>query len=126
MGEPPEVISPLTDETFKAPHPATLQCTINPGKPSAKTKWFKDGKELYSGSKYEMSYSRQDAQLVVYDTDTGDAGKYKCEATNEMGRCHTSAVVTVHGKRLVNWFTHRLIDSYWMTWLTNISRLTNW
>jgi hypothetical protein len=38
------------------------------------------------------------ATLVIKSTDPSDAGKYKCEITNQLGKVDTACVVTVHSK----------------------------
>ena len=53
---------------------------------------------MYRGSRYEMSYSDDVAELVIKQTEPGDAGKYRCEAANALGRVESTGKLTVHSK----------------------------
>ena len=39
VGEPPELLSPLTDQTVVAPNEALMSCDIRHGDPPADIKW---------------------------------------------------------------------------------------
>lgn len=97
LGNPPKLLADLEDVTIVAPEDLTLECNINRGDPVAKISWFKDAKEVYPGGRVEMSFEDEVASLTIHDTVLADAGKYRCEAGNKLGRIQSEATVTVHG-----------------------------
>ncbi len=102
VGSPPEVIEHLTDSTVIAPESAVLEARIKPGDPRATISWYKGPKEVYDGGRCEMTYSSDMAVLVINDAEMADAGKYKCEAYNKVGRVDTTANLTVYSKYLLS------------------------
>lgn len=79
-----------------APNSAVLECRIDLGEPEAKVRCFKDTKEIYSGTKYQIAIDGESVKLVVSNTELTDASKYKCEAANKVGKVETAAQLTVH------------------------------
>uniref|UniRef100_A0A8B9MBB1 Obscurin, cytoskeletal calmodulin and titin-interacting RhoGEF n=1 Tax=Accipiter nisus TaxID=211598 RepID=A0A8B9MBB1_9AVES len=69
---------------------ATLRCELT--KPKAPVEWRKGDITLYPGLKYEMKQQGSTAELVIYDLELDDAGRYTCDS----GHQQTTAVVTVH------------------------------
>ena len=113
-GEPPVLMKPLEDLTAISPNKILLECHITSGKPKASIKWFKDNKEVYSSNKYLMSYEDSVACLSIAPTEMKDAGRYRCEAANKLGRVETEAAMTVHCK-FVNisiGFFHQIGSNY--------------
>ena len=69
-----------------------------------------------------MTYMDGVASLTVHNVEAGDSGKYRCEASNRMGRVETSCRLSVNGKltaffsfllagRLDFWAAHTHSDS---------------
>ena len=50
---------------------------------------------VYTGDKYEMTFSRDIASLMLFDTRFEDGATYKCEAQNKIGK------VSSQGKLIV-------------------------
>lgn len=75
---------------------AALEVTVS-GTPELKTKWFKDNKELSSGAKYQMSFSKKVATLKIRSADKADAGEYKLEVKNEVGTASCKTKFSVSG-----------------------------
>lgn len=98
MGTKPKITAALRDAKVRAPKSVTLKCEISPGKPPAKTRWFKDAKEVYSGRKYTMDYTGNNASLTIAETELSDSATYRCEADNKVGRVETKGELTVMGK----------------------------
>jgi len=71
------------------------------GHPTPTIEWFKDDKEvLYAGRlKFEESPDGEVA-LVVRDVRLSDQGRYKCVATNRLGKDFSSSSLLVTGKTL--------------------------
>ena len=100
VGRPPEILEPLLDMEIIAPEEAHLECDIDIGDPPARLVWYKDNKELRPGGKHEMEYGEEIATLVIRDTTTADAGTYRCEAANKLGRVETECTMVVQSKPL--------------------------
>lgn len=110
-GTAPKVIEPLADKSSQAQKETTLQCKISGGEPRATVHWYRDGKELYDGKKYRLSYEKDAATLRVADSASGDSGNYRCEAVNKLGRVDTECKLTVECKSclsLIYLFIRRL------------------
>lgn len=71
----------------------TLRCELT--KPKAPVEWRKGDTTLYPGLKYKMKQQGSSAELVIYDLELDDSGKYTCDS----GHQQTTAVVTVHGRQ---------------------------
>lgn len=99
-GKKPQVLSQLKDVKIISPKSAALKCDISPGDPVAKVTWFKNGKEIKSNRKYDMSYRDQYASLIIKDTDVSDTAVYTCSADNKVGLVETEAKLTVLGQLL--------------------------
>ena len=86
------------DMEIIAPEEAHLECDIDIGDPPAKLVWYKDNKEIRPGGKYTIEYGEEIATLVIRDTTTSDAGSYRCEAANKLGRVETECTMVVQSK----------------------------
>ena len=98
VGTAPKLKDPLTDQSVVAPGNASLTCAIDRGEPKADVKWFKDAKEVYRGRRYDISATGQSMELTIKDIEVGDTGKYRCEASNALGRVQTEGKLKVCGK----------------------------
>ncbi|XP_054706308.1 titin-like isoform X2 [Uloborus diversus] len=76
-----------------------LECRVEPvGDPTLTIEWFFNGKQLPSGSRFQVKH---DFGHIVLDITTAypeDTGEYTVRATNHLGSAHTSACITVIGK----------------------------
>ena len=97
VGSPPELLAELEDVTIISPEDLTLECNINGGDPLSKISWYRDDREIYAGGRVEMSYADEVASLTIHKSELSDAGLYRCEAGNKLGRVETEATATVHG-----------------------------
>ena len=61
----------------------------------ADTHWFHDDKEIYKNKRYHMSYEESNASLTITGSEPKDAGAYRCEASNKLGRVTTQCTLTV-------------------------------
>lgn len=80
----------------KAGDSATLEVTVA-GTPELKSKWFKDGVELSSGTKHKITFSKNISSLKVMSTERVDTGEYKFEVKNEVGSVSCKTTLTVLG-----------------------------
>ena len=99
VGEAPKLIGSLNDVTVVAPKSAVFDCDVSAGEPAGKIRWFRDGREIFAGSKYAMTYKRSSAQLTIYETEVDDKGVYKCEAANKLGSVNSTAKLSVQCKQ---------------------------
>jgi len=83
-----------------SPKEAELQCMVSAGSPSAQIHWYRDSREIRESAKYEMSYMGDIAQLIIHPTEPHDAGRYRVEAVNKIGRVHSEATLDVQSKYL--------------------------
>lgn len=79
----------------------TLRCELT--KPKAPVEWRKGDITLYPGLKYEMKQQGSTAELVIYDLELDDSGRYTCDS----GHQQTTAVVTVHGRWSIDSWLNR-------------------
>lgn len=80
-----------------AGNPFTLECKVG-GTPELITKWYKDGRELRSDRKYQITFSNNISTLKVFSADRGDRGLYTFEVHNEVGDSSCTSSVDVSGQ----------------------------
>jgi len=61
---------------------------------------FKNGKEFKSNAKYIVSVDKEVVTLTFKATELGDAGTYKCEASNKLGSVNTECTLDVQSTPL--------------------------
>ena len=98
VGNAPKIVKGLVDLTKISPEEAIMDCTIDIGEPAAEIKWYKNGKQISAGKKYEMSYKNKRAELKIPTTEIDDGAEYRCEASNIMARVDTKGTLTVHSE----------------------------
>ena len=67
--------------------------------------WFKDGSQIHSSDKHDVSFRNNTALLSVKDTSVSDQGRYSCEATNEAGKDCFQVSLTISGVYVFKWNT---------------------
>lgn len=94
-GKQPNFIQKFGHTTLQEGEDLILHCTIH-GKPKPHVCWTKDDIQVVAGDisieKLGDTYYLLKRNVVLADT-----GKYICVASNEVGKAHCSAVVTVIG-----------------------------
>ncbi|XP_041519864.1 obscurin isoform X11 [Microtus oregoni] len=71
---------------------ATLSCKV--AQAQTEVTWFKDGKQLSSGSKVQVEASGCERRLVVQQAGQADAGEYSCEAGGQKVSFHLDVTET--------------------------------
>lgn len=99
--EKPESIKVTTGDT------CTLECVVT-GTPELSTKWFKDGKELTSDSKYKISFFNKVSGLKIINVAPRDSGVYSFEVQNPVGKDSCTVSVQVSG-----WLVRLLLQCYY-------------
>ncbi len=70
---------------------ATLSCVVS--KPNIKPKWFKDGKEIRVGGRYEIKVEETRHTLIIRDADLKDEAEYSVQLEDKS----TAGTVFVEG-----------------------------
>jgi len=99
----------------------TLTCVVH-SSPRAEVIWTRDGVALDSGSQGVDIRQEGNRHILSVSLDTREMfGEYRCQASNELGSAHTSAVVT--GLAAPPVFSSADIslypDSYTLSWTAN-------
>lgn len=83
-----------------AGNPFTLECKVG-GTPELITKWYKDGRELRSDRKYQITFFNNISTLKVFSAGREDRGLYTFEVHNEVGDSSCISSVDVSGQLYV-------------------------
>ncbi|KAM4870705.1 obscurin isoform X20 [Urocitellus parryii] len=75
---PVTLLRPLRDKIAMEKHRGVLECQVS--RASAQVRWFKGGKELQPGPKYEMVSDGLYRKLVINDVQPEDEDSYTCDA----------------------------------------------
>lgn len=97
-GSKPQILDKFKDLTVVSPKEAVFECRVELGEPQAKVRCFRDNKEIYSGSKYVIVVRGDEIRLVVRDTETSDAARYRLEASNKLGTVQTEAKLSINSQ----------------------------
>lgn len=73
-----------------------MDCKVSGSQPMT-ISWFKDGKEIPKGTKYQTEFKENTATLKISHVEASDAGVFTCHATNSAGHSETSGTVSVKG-----------------------------
>ena len=68
------------------------------GCPAPTITWIKDGEVMEMNERIEITVSDNCANLLIHDSEKGDAGKYELRVENEFGSDSCAFYVTLTGK----------------------------
>lgn len=94
---PPSFVRRLKETFGVLGSSIVLECKLA-GSPPISVTWFYGGNEIFSGDKYETTFSDDVCALKVNALDSSDTGPYTCAATNAAGSDECSAFLTVQGQ----------------------------
>lgn len=92
--EAPQILEPLKSVTIREGDSAVLSTQIV-GNPKPTVSWHKDGKVA---PKLPTKSDGDTYTLTLIQPKAADSAQYTVKAANEVGKCETSATLTVEGK----------------------------
>ena len=92
--EVPRFVKPMEDKLVKVGDTAVLECQSS-GSPRPQLAWRKDSGPLLPTERHFFTADNQ--LLIIVKVETGDAGQYECEMTNQLGSSLQTSVLTVQG-----------------------------
>ena len=107
VGSAPTLEEELSDISVKSSQKVAMKCEITSGDPKSKITWYFKDKEVSASKKVKISYENDEAVLTISDAALSDAGWYRCEASNKLGRVETQCTLTVNSKYCLR------LDVYW-------------
>jgi hypothetical protein len=68
--------------------------------PEPEIAWFRDGVELHHSDRFRLMFDDpyKHYSLVIMDAYKEDTGKYRCVASNSVGKAFSECQVTIQGK----------------------------
>lgn len=75
---------------------AALECTVA-GTPELTPRWYRNGVELASGKKYQITFAKMISSLKILTSERNDTGEYTFEVKNEVGTDTGKMHLTVLG-----------------------------
>lgn len=78
----PSFVRVMENKEVTSGDSVVLQCMIS-GSPKPVLKWLKDGSPIVPSERHFLT--NEDQLLIIIGAEAGDAGRYECEITNELG-----------------------------------------
>jgi len=95
--EPPKVLTQMSPATCSPGGSAMMELKMK-GYPRPNIKWTKDGKPLEAGDRHRFVYPDPETVAIIINNVTGDdAGTYKAELHNDLGKASTEAKLCLAG-----------------------------
>lgn len=91
---PVQIARPLRVKIAMYRHRGLLECQVS--RPNAQVRWYKNGRELTTGKKYQLISQDIYRQLTIDDVCSSDEDTYTCDAGDD----ETSCQLLVEGEML--------------------------
>lgn len=99
-GAPPRFLTPFNDISINEGQIGHFECRIEPvTDPKLKVEWFRDGKLMAIGSRYQYVHDFGFVCMNILQTIAEDTGRYTCRLTNDYGTAESSVNLTVKGSQ---------------------------
>ncbi|XP_059576117.1 titin-like, partial [Alligator mississippiensis] len=108
--EPAIILEKPEPMTVMGGNPFSLECKVG-GTPELFTRWLKDGRELRTDRKYQISFFNNVSTLRVLSAGAGDSGLYTFEVHNEVGESSCTSSVDVSDRLVPPSFTRKLKET---------------
>ncbi|GLD50114.1 obscurin-like protein [Lates japonicus] len=82
---PVQIVRPLRVKIAMYRHRGLLECQVS--RPNAQVRWYKNGKELLPGKKYQLISQDVYRQLTIDDVCSSDEDTYTCDAGDDETSC---------------------------------------
>ncbi|XP_050933200.1 LOW QUALITY PROTEIN: obscurin [Lates calcarifer] len=82
---PVQIVRPLRVKIAMYRHRGLLECQVS--RPNAQVRWYKNGKELLPGKKYQLISQDVYRQLTIDDVSSSDEDTYTCDAGDDETSC---------------------------------------
>ncbi|KAJ3599333.1 hypothetical protein NHX12_033296 [Muraenolepis orangiensis] len=96
---PVQIVRPLRVKIAMYRHRGLLECQVS--RPNAQVRWYKNGRELTTGKKYQLISQDIYRQLTIDDICSSDEDTYTCDAGDDETSCQLlveeQAIKIVHG-----------------------------
>ncbi|KFP66396.1 Immunoglobulin-like and fibronectin type III domain-containing protein 1 [Cariama cristata] len=99
QNQPPRFLVPLKPHVVTTGSECHMSCAVG-GHPPPKITWYKDSRDLSGDPTYFCTNDFGVCSLVVFCVTKHDEGEYMVEATNELGRAFSKAILTIKGNNL--------------------------
>ena len=109
-GRPPEFTKVLNNVEIPEDSRVRLEVRVE-GKPSPKVEWCKDGKQLKSPGRYELTKDGSCRSVVILSCRQEDEGTYSCKAFNKFGATSCEAKLTIGPDTVPPRFTQKVFDT---------------
>lgn len=124
---PPLFIKKLTKKDTVLGSSIQMECKVSGSLPIY-AKWFKDGKEITDSAKYRSLCHENTMSLEIANLELTDTANYTCNVSNIAGSDSCSAVLTVKGLKLFDYFFffRKALKSYSNIALLYLLMLKTW
>lgn len=109
---PPRFVTPVVGKIVDQEVDILLEGILD-GQPSPEIKWSKNGEELKTSDRINITYDKNRSSVEIKKVTVDDAGRYSCAAVNEGGKAVSTADLVVRSKCKVISFLKKYFNCFW-------------